>query len=243
MERAVNKIGFIKLNIRRGIVLDVGFLGHTADGFGTCPTHKGIAQYNRALKVFGMDAEWIEMLEIPSKPGSGYVGGDACEMPFKKESFDTIVAADLIEHLENVGLFLDECFRLLVTNGRLILTTPNPYYIDFWLYTWLKGSSLLNRDHKSMLCPITLSRLVKSKGFWIPDKAWLKGSWNLMGFITQRKGRYYDHMTGSWVGKALPGERAVLAVLRALWLPLRWLLTAFSPLTRYSDYAIVCEKR
>jgi SAM-dependent methyltransferase len=244
MELVVDKVGFIKTNLRGPSVLDVGFLGHTAEGFETCPTHKSIVGTLYGFrKVYGLDLEWAEIREARITGwDSHYTAGDACEMPFRDKPFSTIVAADLIEHLENPGLFLDECRRVLMRYGRLIITTPNPYYIDNWLYIWLKNSPLLNPDHKSALCPVTLSRLVAWKGFKIVDKAWLKGSWNLGGFISHRKDRRYDHMTGRWIGKALPGERHLLAILRALWLPLRWLLTRCSPLTRHSDYAIVCER-
>lgn len=39
--------------------------------------------------------------------------------------FDTIVGAELIEHLHNPTKFINECKNLLTPNGRLIITTPN----------------------------------------------------------------------------------------------------------------------
>ena len=46
-------------------------------------------------------------------------------MPIKSESFDSVVAGELIEHLEKPEIFLKECYRILKKNGRLIITTPN----------------------------------------------------------------------------------------------------------------------
>jgi 2-polyprenyl-3-methyl-5-hydroxy-6-metoxy-1,4-benzoquinol methylase len=40
-------------------------------------------------------------------------------------TFDVAVAGDVIEHVSNQGLFLDNIRRHLVPEGRLILTTPN----------------------------------------------------------------------------------------------------------------------
>ena len=39
--------------------------------------------------------------------------------------FDGIIAAEIIEHLENPRHFLRECFNLLSPGGKLLLTTPN----------------------------------------------------------------------------------------------------------------------
>jgi SAM-dependent methyltransferase len=53
------------------------------------------------------------------------IKGDAQYMPIKSESFDNIVAGEIIEHLEKPEIFLKECYRVLRKNGRLIITTPN----------------------------------------------------------------------------------------------------------------------
>jgi len=42
-----------------------------------------------------------------------------------KTKFDTIVALELIEHLEKTDVFLNECKRLLNSGGRLIISTDN----------------------------------------------------------------------------------------------------------------------
>jgi 2-polyprenyl-3-methyl-5-hydroxy-6-metoxy-1,4-benzoquinol methylase len=51
--------------------------------------------------------------------------GDAQILPFKKNSFDTIIAGELIEHLPNPKKFLKESHRILKTGGIIILSTPN----------------------------------------------------------------------------------------------------------------------
>jgi SAM-dependent methyltransferase len=53
--------------------------------------------------------------------------------------FDTIVAGELIEHLDNPGLFLTAVRRHLKPGGKLILTTPNPFYaLQAW-HIWRRG--------------------------------------------------------------------------------------------------------
>lgn len=41
------------------------------------------------------------------------------------QSFEVIVAGDVIEHMSNPGRFLDNCRRHLEPGGSLVITTPN----------------------------------------------------------------------------------------------------------------------
>jgi 2-polyprenyl-3-methyl-5-hydroxy-6-metoxy-1,4-benzoquinol methylase len=47
------------------------------------------------------------------------------EIPFPYQSFDIVLSTEVIEHLENPRAIFREFYRLLRTNGVLILTTPN----------------------------------------------------------------------------------------------------------------------
>jgi len=53
--------------------------------------------------------------------------------PIDKEKFDTIVAGEVIEHLNSPFNFLRECKRILKPDGRLIITTPNMTSITYVL--------------------------------------------------------------------------------------------------------------
>jgi 2-polyprenyl-3-methyl-5-hydroxy-6-metoxy-1,4-benzoquinol methylase len=45
--------------------------------------------------------------------------------PYKRNSFDTVTAGEIIEHIYDTDFFLDEIKRILKPNGYLILSTPN----------------------------------------------------------------------------------------------------------------------
>lgn len=47
------------------------------------------------------------------------------KFPFKDNTFHIIYAGDIIEHLYDTEFFLRECYRCMVDNGILVLTTPN----------------------------------------------------------------------------------------------------------------------
>jgi ubiquinone/menaquinone biosynthesis C-methylase UbiE len=49
-------------------------------------------------------------------------------VPFPDESFDLVVAFEVIEHLTDYRAFLDECARVLTREGLLIVSSPNKRY-------------------------------------------------------------------------------------------------------------------
>lgn len=54
----------------------------------------------------------------------GIVAGDAEELAFASESFDLILASEVVEHLWNPASFFDEAYRVLKAEGYLIMETP-----------------------------------------------------------------------------------------------------------------------
>ena len=59
---------------------------------------------------------------------------------FEDSSFDVVVALDVLEHLENAHLLLQEALR--VTKRRLIVSLPNMYYLKFrWNFLLGNGVS------------------------------------------------------------------------------------------------------
>ncbi|MCJ7645213.1 MAG: methyltransferase domain-containing protein [Candidatus Aminicenantes bacterium] len=100
-----------------------------------------------------------------------FIRADAQNMSFFKDaSFDVIVAAAIIEHLENPREMLRESSRILKSGGILIITTPHP--------TWDKIASALGMikgTHQSTmslrslidLCGKENFRVLKNGGFMI----------------------------------------------------------------------------
>lgn len=54
-----------------------------------------------------------------------------------KQKFDIIYAGDLIEHLSNVGLFLQCCKKHMNQNSLLIITTPNPFSFSLLIRSFI----------------------------------------------------------------------------------------------------------
>lgn len=89
-------------------------------------------------------------------------------LPFKNETFDTIIAGELIEHLVDPYLFANETKRVLVPKGRLILTTPNPTSIHYIFHESFGLKSVSDTcDHKYLWDLKCLRRFLTSCGFRI----------------------------------------------------------------------------
>ncbi len=66
----------------------------------------------------------IKALEIYNNEHHAAVVADAKKLPFKNESFDSIIAAEIIEHLYSPKIFIEEWLRVLQPGGTLIMETP-----------------------------------------------------------------------------------------------------------------------
>jgi len=63
-------------------------------------------------------------------PNLSFEVGSCTAMSFAGQSFDLIVAFEVIEHLAEYAKFLDECARVLSPQGMLIVSSPNKTYYE-----------------------------------------------------------------------------------------------------------------
>jgi len=62
---------------------------------------------------------------------------DAHRLPFGAETLSNIILFDVLHHLENPALFLEEAQRVLSDNGRIILMEPYISPASYPIYKWL----------------------------------------------------------------------------------------------------------
>jgi SAM-dependent methyltransferase len=97
-----------------------------------CGTGYGSAELAQsAAEVTGVDiaADAIEyaIANYPI-PGLRFVTSSCMAVPFPPETFDVVVAFEVIEHVTDYRGFLDECARLLTHEGLFIVSSPNKRY-------------------------------------------------------------------------------------------------------------------
>lgn len=78
--------------------------------------------YKAGAKVTALDIAPEMLAKLQQKePEIEVVEGDMEHMPFEDEQFDMVFSSLAIIHLKKVDKFLDECYRVLKDNGRLVL--------------------------------------------------------------------------------------------------------------------------
>lgn len=79
---------------------------------------------------------------------------------------DTVVAGELIEHVDNPGGLVAVARDHLKPGGRFVLTTPNPWGLPH-LRRWLTGRQSINDEHVAWYGPCTLAQLLERYDFTI----------------------------------------------------------------------------
>jgi SAM-dependent methyltransferase len=143
------------LSVARGVLLDFGCGGQP---------------YRRVLepavsRYIGADVAAAAGVE----PDLRFVPGQRLALP--DASVDTILSTQVLEHVEDVDQYLNECFRLLKPQGHLVISVPMQWRhhevpFDHWRFT-----------------RFGLERTLREHGFELVSIEAGGGAWALMGQI------------------------------------------------------------
>ncbi len=120
------------------------------------------------LKKFGnihvIDCNQRALDLIPDSMITEKKCGDACNLPYENNSFDAIVAFDVLEHIEDDHLAVAEIHRTLKPGGYFIFTVP--------AYQLLFSSHDKDLQHKRRYNKKNMRKLMKdfksiTLGFWL----------------------------------------------------------------------------
>ena len=129
-------------------------------GCGTGKMMEEIRFYYPKSEVWGLDSSKKAVSYCQSRGISNIINSSlSAKLPFNNNEFDLIVALDIIEHLDDDLYSIKELFRLLKTNGTLIVSVPS--YNLLWSY-W---DVMLG--HKRRYTKKNLSSVLKNAGFSI----------------------------------------------------------------------------
>jgi 2-polyprenyl-3-methyl-5-hydroxy-6-metoxy-1,4-benzoquinol methylase len=137
----------------------------------------GTGSLTRQLAGSGMFGEVAAADLMPQPAGLGVRWMEADlnnPLPVQAESFDTIIAAEVIEHLENPRAMSRELFRLLKPGGLAVISTPNNESWRSLLSLWLRGHHIAFLDgsypaHITALVCRDLHRILTEAGFELPQ--------------------------------------------------------------------------
>ncbi|MBU0708404.1 class I SAM-dependent methyltransferase [Patescibacteria group bacterium] len=118
---------------------------------------------NMGYNVTGIDISNLFISKAQNKGSINYHVADCTELPFENNSFDCVCSKDLIEHLCQPEIFLQESKRVLKNNGLLVIFAPNLISpIRPFVYN-LIGKELSFKKSIPYFLKITLQRLVSRK--------------------------------------------------------------------------------
>lgn len=110
--------------LKEKMVLDLG-VGNISDRF----LHKIVKSHSKKCVGVELNEELAQNLR---QNGFDIITGNA-ETIKLNQTFDVVLAGDLIEHLNNPGIFLENVKTHLKPEGIFIFNTPNIYSINFLL--------------------------------------------------------------------------------------------------------------
>ena len=143
-------------------------------------------------------------------------------LPFKNDTFDVILANDVLDHLDDQGAALREWYRVGHDGGQLVMTTPNRFSLAREPHVQVWGVGLLPRglmkpyvrfvrgvpyEHLKLVSYVELRRLLNEHGFEdheVTAPALTESHTNRLSTIGKAAARAYGQM------RLIPGLRAGL---------------------------------
>ena len=130
-------------------------------------------------------------IALPARIPENYATVARCDLnqesiPFEDETFDAVLAGDVIEHVESPSHFLREVNRVLKDGGKVIISTPQAN--DWWttLHNWFFRPFINDPDpgeHLHNWTILDMIRLLKKNGFAIDH---MEGQFMRFPFISLR---------------------------------------------------------
>ena len=125
-----------------------------------------ISKYSKSYCAIELDKKRTKNLK---NKGFNIILGNAETKKLNKK-FDTVIAGDLIEHLDNPGLFLKNCKKHMKKNSTLILNTPNAFSINRLLMGLiLRGRLPQFEEHTFLFTEQLLKELLTRHNFKIKE--------------------------------------------------------------------------
>ena len=121
-------VDFEELGLHAGDrLLDIGcgFGRHSFEGLrrGALVTASDFAM-DELVEVNNIVGAMLEKNELPDQVCSTTCNGDVTNLPFPDDSFDHIIASEILEHIPDDRAAMTELFRILRPGGRLAATVP-----------------------------------------------------------------------------------------------------------------------
>jgi len=169
--KLVQRVDFIKQACDRKKVLHLGCTNFpfTEDAIAkNMLLHSELVDIAAVLYGFDFDDEGLNILRSAGSDHLFKADLENLEAVDLNETFDVIIAGEMIEHLTNPGRFLTGIQRFMNSETKLIITTVNAYCAMRFLIYGLRGRGGRNEpvhpDHVSYFSYSTIKLLIEKSG-------------------------------------------------------------------------------
>jgi SAM-dependent methyltransferase len=154
-----DRIGYLTSIARNRRVLDIGVVDHTLES--TRDWLHGAVR-DAASYCLGVDVIESEVDRLRAR-GFNVETMDITDGSRPDDTFDVMIAGEVIEHLGSPGGLFRAASDLLARDGRLVLTTPSPYAL------WRVNQNVMGRprdnvDHVTFFTAWSIAELAAREG-------------------------------------------------------------------------------
>ena len=137
---------------------------------GTLDRHLKVVE--QASECLGIDLDSDGVADLTRRGLDAQVA-DACTCDLGR-TFQAIIAGEIIEHVSNGGLFLENMGRHLDPDGILAVSTCNPFYVKQQWKILRHGHPGIHSQHAAWYDPITLMELADRHGLAPVQLIWVR---------------------------------------------------------------------
>ena len=145
-------------------VLDIGCVAHDAARMESpLWLHRHLADASAHCVGVDVDPAGIDAMRRAGFDAVHHDLGEGLGPVADRAPFDVIVAGELIEHVESLGLVFETARLALAPDGSLVITTPNPY-APWRVRAGQRGVVWENTDHICYVFPSGVAELAERHG-------------------------------------------------------------------------------
>ncbi len=102
-----------------------------------------------------------KMVDYLNQKGFNIKFMDATSDDYLGEKFDIVLMGDVLEHVDNPKKLLEFAKRHLNPEGKLIATTPNPFFLVSFLKNFFKSPHMVLLEHTCWITPTNAVELAR----------------------------------------------------------------------------------
>ncbi|MFH2045924.1 MAG: class I SAM-dependent methyltransferase [Pseudomonadota bacterium] len=138
----------------KGWVLDLAFgsLAFTAANYANC-LNRPVVFLDQSLKLLRKGKSRLEKLNGKISENMFFLHADALQLPFKENTFHTVISLNLLHCINDVKTALSEIKRVLTDGGKLAITTlvQSSRWSNRYLNMLAESGALISRNPDELL--------------------------------------------------------------------------------------------